>query len=494
MNMIQFFYFSKKYQLKVLLVANPRTVMGFNRLTKLPNLGLASLAANVDEGVADVRIADLVLRQKNPRKALLQILDEFRPSVAGFSAMSFQYQQALDLMKVVRKQYPAIKIILGGYHATADGDNILSGQDSEFVDCIIDGEGELPFRALLKAMKQGHDFEQVPGIWFRRNGRLIKTSREKLLQPEDIRIPKRTARIFQKGFHILGQPADVIETSRGCVYDCNFCSIRNMYGRSFRKFSVERILTDLEDAKRSGAKSIFITDDNITLDGKRLLKLCDEITASKLNLTFAVQASVRGFRKTPGLAKAMARAGTRIVFLGIENAADSALEFMHKSNQLESADTIEVVRELKQFGIIVVGGFIFGHPDDNEQTLIDNFEFAKKLRIDIQLFNILTPHLQTELREEMLKLGLVTNPDDYTRYNHYAANVKTRHLTADELHRIRDSLDARFPVESGAIFRLLKAYPLYITTLILKMILTEPKNWVKFVAGALIPNHKKICS
>jgi anaerobic magnesium-protoporphyrin IX monomethyl ester cyclase len=475
---------------KVLLVANPRTVKGFNRLTKLPNLGLASLAANVDEGLADVRVVDLVLRQKNPQKALLKILEEFRPSVAGFSAMSFQYKQALDLIKVARRQYPEIKIILGGYHATADGENILSGEDSEYVDFIIDGEGELPFNALLKAINDGQDFGQVPGIWFRRNGRPTKTSREKLLLPEDIRIPKRDARIFQKGFHILGQPADVIETSRGCVYDCNFCSIRSMYGRSFRKFSVERILTDLEDARRSGAKSIFITDDNITLDGKRLLKLCDEITSAKLGLTFAVQASVRGFRQTPGLAYAMARAGTRIVFLGIENAADSALEFMNKSNQLESADTIEVVRELKQFGIIVVGGFIFGHPDDTEQTLTDNFNFAKKLRIDIQLFNILTPHLQTGLREEMLKLGLVTNPDDYSRYNHYASNVKTRHLSAEDLHRIRDSLDARFPVESGAIFRLIQAYPLFFTSLILKMIWTEPKNWVKFVAASVKHKNK----
>jgi anaerobic magnesium-protoporphyrin IX monomethyl ester cyclase len=471
--------------MKVLLVANPRTVMGFNRLTKLPNLGLASLAANVDEGVADIRIADLVLKQSDPQKALLKILRDFKPDVAGFSAMSFQYGHALELMRFVRSHAPEMKTILGGYHATADGEKILSGDDSKFVDFIIDGEGELPFNALLKAMRDGQDFEKVPGIWFRRNGSVIKTAREELLQPEEIRIPKRNARIFQKGFHILGQPADVIETSRGCVFDCNFCSIRNMYGKSFRKFSVERILADLEDAKRFGARSIFITDDNITLDGKRLLSLCNEVTRAKLDLKFAVQASVRGFKKTPGLAEAMAKAGTKIVFLGIENASDDALEFMHKSNQLTSSDTVEVVAELKKFGILVVGGFIFGHPDDTKQTLIDNFNFAKKIRVDIQLFNILTPHLQTELRDEMLKLDLVTNADDYSKYNHYASNVRTRHLSSEELHKIRDSLDARFPVESGAIFRLIRAYPAYFSSLILKMIWAEPQNWIKFVTGSV---------
>jgi len=258
-----------------------------------------------------------------------------------------------------------------------------------------------------------------------------------------------------------------------------------MYGKSFRKFSSDRILTDLEDAKRYGAKSIFITDDNITLDGKRYMKLCRDIIDVGLNLTFAVQASVKGFKKTPGLADAMAEAGVKIVFLGIENASDSALEYMQKSNQLKSADTIDVVRELKKYGIIVVGGFIFGYPEDNRQTLLDNFNFAKKLKIDIPLFNILTPHLKTELRNEMLEDGLVTNPSDYSKYNHYHSNVKTRHLSAEELYRFRNKLDARYPVESGAIFRLFKAHPRFFTGLMGEMIRNEPKNWVQFTAGFL---------
>jgi anaerobic magnesium-protoporphyrin IX monomethyl ester cyclase len=483
-------YFSKKNLVKVLLVANPGTVMGFNRLTRLPNLGLASLAANVDEGMAEVRIADLVLRQKNPEKALLKILGEFNPQVVGFSAMSFQYQRALELIQSVKAGMPGVKILLGGYHATADGENILSGPDHRNIDFIIDGEGEFPFAALLRAMNNGHDFEKVPGIMFRRNGHVVRTPRERLLFPEEIKLPRRDARIFQKGFHILGQPGDVIETSRGCVYDCNFCSIRSMYGKSFRKFSVARILSDLEDAKRFGAKSIFITDDNITLDGNRLSKLFTEIRKARLNLTFAIQASVSGFKKTPGLVELLAQAGTRIVFLGIENASDTTLEFMHKSNQMSAVDTTKVVAELKRFGIIVVGGFILGHPDDNKQALIDNFDFAKKLQVDIQLFNILTPHLCTELRNELMDKGFVTNPDDYSKYNHYAANVKTRFLSAEELHQIRDNLDARFPVESGAIFRLIKAYPWFFSALILKMMCTEPGNWVKFVTGSIIQKKK----
>jgi len=129
--------------------------------------------------------------------------------------------------------------------------------------------------------------------------------------------------------------------------------------------------------KKYGAKGIFFVDDNITIDGKRLMKLCKAIEDEKLDMTFAVQASVSGFKRTPGLAEAMAKSGMKFVFLGIENASDEALEFMHKSNQLKSSDTVEVVKELKSHGILVVGGFIFGYPEDNKKTMLNNFKFLK---------------------------------------------------------------------------------------------------------------------
>ena len=358
--------------MKVLLVGNPRTVKGFNRLTKLPSLNLASLAANVDEGLAEIRILDLVLRDKHPLKALKGVLEEFMPDIVGLTAMSFQYEAARGLLRTVRAHDPAVRTILGGYHATADGEEILSGADHRLIDYIIEGEGEVAFNSLLRTIDTGGSLQDVPGILYRENGSVIRTERAPLLAPEEIRLPRRDLRIFRKGYHVMGHPGDVIETSRVCVYDCNFCSIRYMYGKSFRKFATDRILLDLEDARRHGATHIFITDDNITLDGRRLQELCDAITTSGLKMKFAMQASVKGLRKNPGLAAAMARAGTRIVFLGIENASDSALAFMHKSNQLKSSDTRAVVADLKKHGILVVGGFIFGYPEDTETTPREN--------------------------------------------------------------------------------------------------------------------------
>jgi radical SAM superfamily enzyme YgiQ (UPF0313 family) len=471
--------------LRILLVGNPRTVKGFNRLTKIPSLNLSSLAANADKNLCEIKVADLVVVDHDPWRYLEEIIRKFQPHAVGFTAMSFQYKTALDLAKAVKNHNKDIKVLMGGYHVTADSENIAAGDDMKVIDYLVSGEGEAAFNALVKALATGDGLEKVPGLSYRSNGKIVHNPRPPLLEIRDINIPDRDARWFKKGFHVFDMPSDVIETSRGCVFNCNFCSIRNMYGKTFRKFSTERILADLEDSRRHGSRAVFIADDNITLDGKRYLELCNEITKARLGMQFAIQASINGIKRTPGLPGAMARAGTKWVFLGIENVSDDALTFMHKNDQLKSSDIYQVVADLKKNGMIIVGGFIFGYPEDTRKTLVNNFTYSKKIGIDIQLFNILTPHLGTELREELLARGLVTNPGDYSKYNHWACNVKTNYLTNEELFRIRNWLEWRYPVESGAIFRLYKAYPWYFTKLMFRMIRNEPKNWIKFVTGIL---------
>ncbi len=152
--------------MKILLVGNPRTVMGFNRLTKIPSLNLASLAANVDKNLCEVKIADLVVKDKDPKKALLEVLKDYQPDVAGFTAMSFQYNTTLDLIKTTRQFSPNIITLAGGYHVTADKENILASDDMKYIDFLIDGEGEVPFNTLVKALANGREFEKVPGIAF----------------------------------------------------------------------------------------------------------------------------------------------------------------------------------------------------------------------------------------------------------------------------------------------------------------------------------------
>ena len=132
------------------------------------------------------------------------------------------------------------------------------------------------------------------------------------------------------GYTMLGRPVDVVETSRGCTFDCSFCSIIEMRGRNFHRFPLERVIDDIADARGRGARSIFLVDDNITLDVGRFEALCRAIIAAGLNDTdYIVQAMTAPIAAHGAvLAPLMRQAGFRHVFLGIENVVEQDLAFL----------------------------------------------------------------------------------------------------------------------------------------------------------------------
>ena len=152
------------------------------------------------------------------------------------------------------------------------------------------------------------------------------------LEGDQIRPPNRDARVLS-GYTMVGRQVDVVETSRGCTFDCSFCSIIEMRGRNFYPYSFDRVLADIRDARAHGARSIFIIDDNITLDVRRFEALCGAIIDAGLNdveyLVQAMTSAIANHGET--LAPLMRRAGFRYVFLGIENILDEDLEFLRAS-------------------------------------------------------------------------------------------------------------------------------------------------------------------
>ena len=421
-------------QPKVLLIAMPDKASCFDRLLDIPNLGLCSIAGNIEDLTTSIRILDLSIRRRNIARVVERELALTDPDIVGLSSMSFQYQSARRIAGLCKQWKKGLPVALGGYHATLMHREIGSGPDRQLFDFLIRGEGELVFHELLRAFGTSTaSYASIPGLSYRCGDRYLHNPPAPLAKLERLKLPARRYRVFDT-FRFMGKRFDCVETSRGCLQSCTFCSIRKMYGKAFRTYPVARVVADLLSLKAAGVQGAFIVDDNITSDVERLKALCRGIVAAGVHdLEYIVQASVAGIASDPQLPALMKQAGFQLVFLGIESGSDKNLRAMGKAGV--SRGTSLAVSRLQEAGIMVIGGLIVGNPDDTAADVRAVFRYAFDLGLDHAIVQCLTPYPGTRLRASMLREGLVTNVGDFSRYNGFIANVRTRHLSPEQIAR-----------------------------------------------------------
>ncbi|PYR35097.1 MAG: B12-binding domain-containing radical SAM protein [Acidobacteria bacterium] len=408
---------------------------------RMPNGGLASLAGNVDAHHR-VAIADLILaRRVGP--TLERLLSEERPRVVGLSVMTFQRTTALNIARFIRTRIPDVRIVVGGYDPSLAPQAYEASAD---VDFIVRGEGEHTFSDLLRELEGANRFHDVAGLSYRTPRGFVSTADRKVLRlaSTPLRLPHRGARVLG-GYTLLGRQVDVVETSRGCTYDCSFCSIIEMRGRNFHPYPIDRVMADIGDARSHGARSIFLVDDNITLDVGRFETLCQSIIDSGYDdLDYFVQAMTSPIAQHGArLAPLMRRAGFRYVFLGIENILESDLAFLKaRAKNLRRSGgrtvgnaTLEAIDHLHRNGLFVVGGLIVGSPDDTRESIEANLRFARR-HVDWPYIQHPTPYPGTPMTKEFERQHLIVD-ENVDHYDGTTAVVRTKHLRALDVEFLR---------------------------------------------------------
>jgi radical SAM superfamily enzyme YgiQ (UPF0313 family) len=408
---------------------------------RMPNGALSSLAGNLDEKHR-VAVADLVLCQSSVRDTVTRLVDELAPHLVGLSVMTFQRRTAAKIIQLIRGLRPGVKIVVGGYDPSLASEDYLSMP----VDFIVRGEGEVTFRELVRALDLCRDPHFIPGLSYRCREQWIHNPPRAphRLEDDEIRLPDRSTRVLE-GYTLLGRQVDVVETSRGCTYDCSFCSIIEMRGRNFHTYSFDRVIADIRDAQKHGARTIFLVDDNITLNVHRFRALCQAIIDSGLNkLDYFVQgmtSAIASHGET--LAPLMRRAGFRYVFLGIENILESDLEFFQASaKNTARADgknlgnaTLQAIEYLHRHRMLVVGGLIVGSPNDTAHSIEANLAFARKY-VDWPYIQHPTPYPRTPMTETFRRQGLIAN-ERLEEYDGTTSIVRNENLSADEIEYLR---------------------------------------------------------
>ena len=439
--------------MNVLLLSMPDSFEHMpSMVVRMPNGALSSIAGNLDPHHR-VAIADLILVQSRVVATVERLMREHQPAVVGMSVMTFQRATAFKIARLVKYLSPATRIVVGGYDPSLAPAAYESCED---VDFLVRGEGEQTFCDLLRALETGAPLASIAGLSSRCVAGLGKQSPSYSsgwvhgperaitnLKSDPLRLPNRTARVLE-GYTLLGRQVDVVETSRGCTYDCSFCSIIEMRGRNFHVYSIERVLADITDARNHGARAIFLVDDNITLDIRRFELLCQAIIDAGLNdIEYFVQAMTSPLAQHGAtLAPLMKRAGFRYVFLGIENILESDLDFLkaraknarHGLGQGGNA-TIEAIDHLHRHGLFVVGGLIVGNPDDTRESIETNLEFARQY-VDWPYIQHPTPYPRTPMTQQFRQDRLIVD-EDMSHYDGTTAVVRTKHVPATEVEFMR---------------------------------------------------------
>ncbi len=408
---------------------------------RMPNGALTSLAGNVDPHHR-VAVADLILVHRQVRETVTRLVRETIPDVVGLSIMTFQRRTAARIIALVRAQKLDVKIVVGGY----DPSLAPEAYEDMGVDYLVRSEGEVTFRELLRVIEQGTGVEGVCGLTYRHGENWVHNPDRPphRLEDSEIRPPNRNARVL-RGYTMVGRQVDVIETSRGCTFDCSFCSIIEMRGRNFHTYSFERVLADIRDARNHGARTIFLVDDNITLNVRGFEALSEAIIAAGLHtqdyFVQAMTSAIANHGET--LSPLMHRAGFRYVFLGIENILEDDLEFLKASakntertnGQNTGNATLKAIDYLHRNQMYVVGGLIVGSPGDTRESIEANLEFARRY-VNWPYIQHPTPYPRTPMTKAFRDQGLIMN-ERLEEYDGTTAVVRTEHLPAEEVEFMR---------------------------------------------------------
>jgi len=377
-------------------------------------LGIGYVAAMLRQGGFE---PDLFVQpfRSDFKTTLADKLERFQPDVVGISTMSPAYPNAVEVARQVKVWKP-VPIMMGGCHATASGEEVLT--ESSEIDYVIFGEGEQVALDLCKhlAYKTPAKPSLVPGIGWREGGKIARSIPSVPISPVDtIPFPARDLvdlSFFAPHSHMsVGKRrSTTMLTGRGCPSHCIFCDAHLTMGRKNRAHSPEYVIEEMELLeKKFKMEFVVIEDDTFTVDDARVEKICTLKIQRGLKLEWNCFA--RSFEMRPDLARLMREAGCRIVNFGVESGNAQVFKSVKKGGSLETIR--QAVTACNDAGIRTMASFIIGHPTDTPKTVRETIRFAKELRPTVAMFFPMVPFPGTGVWKPEYKPARI---EDWRRY------------------------------------------------------------------------------
>ncbi|MBX8640057.1 MAG: B12-binding domain-containing radical SAM protein [Thermoplasmata archaeon] len=415
------------------VLIRPTNPSGSAYLTKwgfLPApLGLLQLAGELQRlDNSSIRIIDMEAESMTVERVLDEI-SAFRPDMIGITIhATAAHGTSCEIARRVKQRFPDTVIVAGGHHATFLPNDLLR----EGFDIVVLGEGDFTFAEIASAVDAGTDLGLIPGIVYKAKGKFVRTGRRGLIEDLDtlafpalelIDASKYTFSVFGKESRVL-----CLETSRGCPYACDFCSVTPTWGNKWRNKSNARIIEEMHNAEKFGYDWIFFTDDIFIVfpNTKQRALLFRSMMDNGFDFRWIVQMRADVTAKNPELIRKGAEAGMSVAFMGIESGSQEILRKMHKG--IFTPQSVDAVRILSGNGVIVLCGMMIGAPYERLRDMITTVRFSNKLAdagADAVQFSIYTPLPGTRVFDDALRNGRLFTLD-WDRYDVLTPVMKTK--------------------------------------------------------------------
>jgi radical SAM superfamily enzyme YgiQ (UPF0313 family) len=403
---------------------------------------LLYVAAVLEREKHVVRVLDTQLNENATKVA--EDVALLRPDIIGITATTPQITLALAIAGEIKKRLK-VPVVLGGVHPTVMPEETL-GFDS--VDFVVLGEGEETMPELCRRIQDGESVSEVKGIGYKRHGKLRFTSIRPLIEElDDVPFPARhhlRSRWYFAPPRMRGvwtKSTATIITSRGCPFQCLFCSSHLMFGRRVRRRSPENVVEELEHLRHEfGIDSIWFVDDTFTVDQKWVMQFCDLLIKKGLhNLVWGCQA--RADTLEPYTLQLMKQAGCVQVDIGVESGSDRVLKILKKGITVEQIE--KAFKICKEAGVQTFASFILGTPGETSEDIKKTEALIDKITPDYSEFFYATPYPGTDLYVLAQKHGVF---DKDIPYHQWLASkqtdkpIMTIGVTQEELIRTRSRL------------------------------------------------------
>jgi len=321
-------------------------------------------------------------------------------------------ESSKEIIKIIRKIKPQIKVIIGGPHCTLFPEKALEETQA---DICVQGDGEFVISDIKKAIKGEISFSKISGIYYREKGKIRKGATLKLINNLDS-VPFPARHLTNKYNYgnqfnpkIKNGEFTSIITSRGCPFSCKFCSRNSVSMRMYRARSTENILEELKELKNKGYKYVAFVDDSFLSNKNQTHELFDKIIEGQLDMRFIITAS-RVDSADEELFRKMKKAGVTHIQYGLESGNQDVLDFYNKNTTLEKIRY--AVNLSHKIGFFNMGSFILGAPFETKKHFDRTINFAKTLPLDSVSFVPLKYMAGSELWCSAVKDGKIPD-DDY---------------------------------------------------------------------------------